>query len=136
MQRRTFAIVLAGGDGTRLSGLTTTRAGVRVPKQFCSLAGGPTLLRQTVERAAALVPRAQILAVVSEGHRQWWRDELADLPPENVLVQPANRGTAAGILVGALAIARRAPGARLLVLPSDHYVGDEATLRGAFRTAL
>ena len=40
---------------------------------------------------------------------QWWRGELADLPRENVLVQPANRGTAAGILVGALAIARRAP---------------------------
>ena len=136
MRRRTFAIVLAGGEGTRLSGLTTTRAGVRVPKQFCSLAGGPTLLRQTLERAAALVPRDQIFVVVSEGHRQWWRDELAELPRANVLVQPANRGTAAGILVGALAIARRAPGARALVLPSDHHVADESALRGAFRGAL
>jgi len=136
MRRRTFAIVLAGGEGTRLSGLTTTRAGVRVPKQFCSLAGGPTLLRQTLERAAALVPREQIVVVVAEAHREWWRDELADLPPENVVVQPIGRGTAAGILVGALAVTRRAPAARLLVLPSDHHVGDELALRGAFRAAL
>ena len=136
MRRRTFAIVLAGGEGTRLSGLTTTRAGVRVPKQFCSLAGGPTLLRQTIERAAALVPREQIFVVVAESHRRWWRDELADLPRANVLVQPANRGTAAGVLVGALAVARRAPAARMLVLPSDHHVADETALRGAFRSAL
>ena len=134
--QRTHAIVLAGGEGTRLSGLTTTRAGVRVPKQFCSLAGGPTLLRQTLARTAALVPREQISVVVSDAHRQWWRSELADLPCENVLVQPANRGTAAGILAAALAVSRRAPAARVLVLPSDHHVGDEATLRGAFRAAL
>jgi mannose-1-phosphate guanylyltransferase len=134
--RRTFAIVLAGGDGTRLSGLTTTRAGVRVPKQFCSLAGGATLLRQTLERAEALVPRDRIVVVVSQSHREWWRVELADLPRENVVVQPANRGTAAGILVGALAATRRAPDARLLVLPSDHHVGDERPLRAAFRRAL
>jgi mannose-1-phosphate guanylyltransferase len=136
MRIRTYAIVLAGGEGSRLSGLTTTRAGVRVPKQFCSLAGGPTLLRQTLDRAAALMPRDQIHVVVSEAHRRWWRDELADLPRENVLVQPENRGTAVAILAGALQIARRAPAARTVVLPSDHHVGNESVLRSAFRAAL
>ena len=135
MRPRTWAIVLAGGEGSRLSGLTTTR-GVRVPKQFCSLTGGPTLLRQTIERAAALVPRDQILVVVSEKHRDWWQRELTDLPRENVLVQTTSRGTAAGILLPALAIARRDPGASVILLPSDHHVGDEATLRASFRAAL
>lgn len=136
MARRTWAIVLAGGEGSRLHGLTTTRAGVRVPKQFCSLAGGPTLLRQTVERAAAVVTRGRVLVVVSESHRAFFGRELADLPAENVLVQPEGRGTAAGILFPALAIARRDPGASALVLPSDHHVGDEGALRGAFLAAL
>src|SRR5262249_46377503 len=136
MRRQTEAIVLAGGEGTRLAGLTTTRAGLRVPKQFCPPPGGPSLLRQTIERAAALVPREQIRVVVAEAHRRWWRDELADLPRQNVLVQPRNRGTAAAILVGLLEIARRTPAARALVLPSDHHVGDEATLRSAFQAAL
>jgi mannose-1-phosphate guanylyltransferase len=135
MRSRTWAVVLAGGEGSRLSGLTTTRTGVRVPKQFCSLAGGPTLLRQTIERAAALVPRERILVVVAESHRDWWQRELLDLPRENVLVQTVSRGTAAGVLLPALEIARHDPGARLVLLPSDHHVGDEAALRTSFRAA-
>jgi mannose-1-phosphate guanylyltransferase len=136
MRTRTWAIVLAGGEGSRLSNLTTTGAGVRVPKQFCSLAGGPSLLRQTLERAAGLVRRERILVVVAEAHRAFWRDELADVPRANVLAQPESRGTAPGILLAALHLARRDPGARVVVLPSDHHVEDEPVLRAAFRAAL
>ncbi len=132
----TWVIVLAGGEGSRLRHLTTTPSGVTVPKQFCSLSGGPSLLRQTIERAAALVPRDRIVVVVSEAHRPFWRDELGDLPLENVVIQPESRGTAPGILLPALRIRRDDPGARVLVLPSDHHVDDEATLRESFRTAL
>lgn len=136
VEARTWAIVLAGGEGSRLRTLTTTRAGVSVPKQFCSLSGGPSLLRQTVERAAAFAPRERILVVVSAAHRSFWRRQLADLPTENVVVQPENRGTAPGILLPALRIRGEDPGADVVVLPSDHYVADEATLREAFRGAL
>ncbi len=136
MRNRTWAVVLAGGEGSRLSDLTTTRSGVRVPKQFCSLTGGPSLLRETLERAAAIVPRSRIAVVVSESHRAFWRDELADLPAENVLVQPASRGTAPGILLPALHVARRDPGAKMVVLPSDHHVENEAALRASFGVAL
>ncbi|MEX2205624.1 MAG: sugar phosphate nucleotidyltransferase [Myxococcota bacterium] len=132
----TWAIVLAGGEGSRLRHLTTTPAGVSVPKQFCSLSGGPSLLRQTIERAAALVPRDRIVVVVSEAHRAFWRDELDDLPRKNVIVQPEGRGTGPGILLPALRIRRDDPEARVLVLPSDHHVEDEATLRESLRAAL
>lgn len=136
MRSRTWAIVLAGGEGSRLSDLTTTRAGVRVPKQFCSLAGGPSLLREALDRAAAIVPRSRIAVVVSESHRAFWRDELADLPAENVLVQPEGRGTAPGILLPTLHVSRRDPGAKIIVLPSDHHVENESALRAAFGAAL
>ncbi len=136
MANRTWAIVLAGGEGNRLRRLTTTQSGVTVPKQFCSLAGGASLLRQTIERAASLVPRDQIVVVVSASHRAFWREELADIPRENVVVQPVNRGTAAGILLPALRVCREDPAAEILVLPSDHHVEDEATLRDAFGAAL
>lgn len=132
----TWAIVLAGGEGSRLRQLTTTPSGVSVPKQFCSLRGGPSLLQQAIERAAAVVRRDRIVVVVSEAHRAFWRDELADLPAENVVVQPENRGTAPGILLPALRIRRDDPAARVLVLPSDHHVDDEAALRGSFLAAL
>jgi mannose-1-phosphate guanylyltransferase len=69
------------------------------------------------------------VVVVAEQHRRYWREALSDLPRENVIVQPRNRGTAAGILLPVLDIVlRRDRDARLLVLPADHYVGSEDVL--------
>src|SRR5262249_40118573 len=55
----TWALVLAAGEGSRLRALTTHR-GVAVPKQFCSLVGGPSLLEEAVLRAEAIVPRQRV----------------------------------------------------------------------------
>ena len=52
----TWAIVLAGGEGSRLHGLTMTALGVAVPKQFCSLRGGRSLLSEALKRAEAVAP--------------------------------------------------------------------------------
>ena len=52
----TWALVLAAGEGSRLRALTTTN-GVAVPKQFCSLQGGPSLLQEALHRAEAVAPR-------------------------------------------------------------------------------
>ena len=136
MQRETWSIVLAGGEGRRLRALTTLRSGVTVPKQFCSLAGGPSLLAETLERAFGLGSRERTLVVVSEHHRRFWRDQLRALPSENVIVQPQGRGTAPGIYLPLLSIAARDPDAEIAVLPSDHHVGDEGAVRQAFASAL
>ncbi len=124
-----WAIVLAAGDGTRLRALTT------VPKQFCSLAGGPSLLRQAVSRAALAVPMERVMVVVAEQHRRWWEPELERLPVTTI-VQPENRGTAAGVLLPLLKLLERDPAARLLLVPSDHFVDDERVLASAARAAL
>lgn len=134
-KEKEWAIVLAAGDGTRLSVLTDTD-GSPVPKQFWSLRGSRSLLGDALHRAYQLVPRRRTVVVVAEKHRPLWEDELSDLPPENVIVQPANRGTAAGLLLPALSILRRDPGARLLVLPSDHFVDKEHVLHESLRLAL
>src|SRR5574341_1084165 len=93
-----WAIVLAAGDGTRLRELTGD-----VPKQFCRLAGERSLLALALARAGRVAARERTLVVVAERHRRWWAGELAGHPAENVLVQPENRGTAAGILLPLLA---------------------------------
>lgn len=131
----TWALVLAAGDGTRLSELTTDEQGVTVPKQFCSLGSGASLLETTIQRAGAVVPAQRTCVVVAERHRCWWNDALAGLPGRNVVVQPQNRGTANGILLPVLDILARDPAARIVVLPSDHHVGDEAVMAGALREA-
>jgi mannose-1-phosphate guanylyltransferase len=132
----TWALVLAAGDGTRLRSLTTAPSGSTIPKQYCSLYDGPSLLQEAVQRAGAVAPLSRTCAVVAEQHRRWWEGSLASLPAPNVVVQPANRGTAIGILLPLLHIVARDPAARVVLLPSDHHVRREPVLAAALRQAV
>jgi mannose-1-phosphate guanylyltransferase len=131
----TWALVLAGGEGTRLHGLTRNTHGVAVPKQFCSLRGGPSLLQEALKRAAAVAPLQRVCAVVAAQHRQWWTGMLSYLPDNNVVVQPLNRGTAHGILLPLLRIAERDPEATVVLLPADHYLENEEVMVASLREA-
>jgi mannose-1-phosphate guanylyltransferase len=73
---------------------------------------------------------------VAEQHREWWTEQLARLPAENVIAQPRNLGTAIGILFPLLHILARDPDARVVLLPADHYVREEFILRQSLRIAL
>jgi len=130
-----WALVLAAGEGTRLRRLTTASCGTAIPKQFWSFRDGPSLLRDALYRAHAVASARHICVVVAKQHWRWWEPELESLPVENVIVQPANRGTAIGILLPLLHIVQRDPGAQIVLLPSDHYVREEATLASALRRA-
>jgi mannose-1-phosphate guanylyltransferase len=130
-----WALVLAAGDGTRVSALTRDAGGMVVPKQFCRC-GGTTLLAQALSRAGRLVPPSRTVTVVAARHRAWWRPELEALPASHAVVQPDNRGTAAGVLLPLLSIARRDPRATVVLLPADHLVADEEVFAAASRAAL
>lgn len=131
--QHTWAVVLAAGDGTRLSALTTDSDGNPVPKQFCSLNGDGSLLHEALQRAARVVPRERVCAIVADQHRPYWRMDLWALPADNIIVQPSNRGTAHGVLLAVLSILERDPFARIVFLPADHYVADESALAGSLR---
>jgi mannose-1-phosphate guanylyltransferase len=130
-----WVLVLAGGEGSRLRQLTT-RDGLAVPKQYCSLTGGQTLLDDTIARSTCVVRRDRICVIVAAQHRQWWQPLLQDLPAQNVIVQPRNKGTGIGLMYATLHIAAMDPDARIVALPADHYVRDEDTLCGSLRAAL
>jgi mannose-1-phosphate guanylyltransferase len=121
----TWALVLAGGEGSRLHSLTTTASGTVVPKQFCSLGYGPSLLTQSLIRAGSVAPIIQTCAVVAARHRWWWDQPLRSLPQENVFIQPENRGTAHGVLLALLRLEAGDPRANVLMLPADHYIRHE-----------
>jgi len=129
-----WAIVLAAGDGSRLRKLTTTPAGIAIPKQFCSLTGDRTLLENTLHRAGSIAPRQRVCAVVAAHHRQWWQKPLWSAPEANVIIQPSNLGTANGILLPLCYVLERDPGARVVILPSDHFVRDEDVLARSLRS--
>lgn len=131
----TWALILAAGQGRRLSSLTTTEEGFAVPKQFCSLRGGASLLEETLSRAETVATRGHIVTVVAAEHRRWWEAPLWTLPLENVVVQPQNKGTATGLLFPLLRILRRDPNVTVAVFPSDHLVCDESILTQTLRQA-
>lgn len=124
----TWAIVLAAGSGTRLSELTCDSTGTAVPKQFCTLNGESTLMEQALLRACSVVDPKRVTTIVSAAHRRYWQPLLRDMAPDNITVQPSNRGTAIGILLPVLQVASRDHEARILILPSDHHVDEEAIL--------
>ena len=130
-----WALVLAGGDGTRLQELTRLIAGTPIPKQYCRIVGERSLLESTLDRIRPLAPNERTLAIVTRNHLSLARPQLATLPADNVLVQPSNRDTGPGLLFALLAIAARDPEACVAVFPSDHYVADDERFRAAVRRA-
>jgi len=96
------AVILAGGNGTRFRELSRKIAGHDLPKQFCRVIGEATLLDQTRKRVALSVPAELTLAVVTRAHERFFVSLLADMPAQNVVVQPDNRGTAPAILYSLL----------------------------------
>src|SRR5690349_3445615 len=119
------AIILAGGDGLRLSSLTYRVTGQQIPKQFCPLLGNTTMLEATIRRVSLSFPSHAILTVVTRSHECFYRSALAAVSPETMLVQPSNRGTAAAIVYALLKHEEVNPTAIVAVFPSDHYVSDD-----------
>lgn len=134
-----WALLLAGGDGTRLRSMTRALTGDDHPKQFCRVIGGETLLEQTWSRALLAVPRTQVMAVVTERHERFYKTLLPAIGIPYVVSQPQNRGTAPGILYPLLRLAELAPDAAVAIFPSDHHFSDDrrfaAHVDGAFRAA-
>jgi mannose-1-phosphate guanylyltransferase len=119
-------VILAGGEGVRLSSFTRQVFGYHIPKQFFPLFEGKTLLEQTMERVELLIPRSRMITVLNRAH-EWFYSPLVDgTASGNLLVQPANRGTAPAILCALLRLIESRQRGTVAIFPSDHYVSDDS----------
>jgi mannose-1-phosphate guanylyltransferase len=134
--RHLWTIVLAGGDGVRLRQLTRALHGEECPKQFAMIHGRRSLLQWTVARALRWSTPDRIVVVVAAEREAQARQQLAGQQGIDVVAQPRNRGTGPGLLLPMARILARDPEARVVVLPSDHYVRDEAPFERSIRLAL
>lgn len=131
-----WAIVLAGGEGTRVRSFLKQICGGSGLKQFSTIIGERSMLRCTLDRVERLIPAERILIVVGAHHREEVEKQLNHWPSQNIIFQPANRDTAPGILLPLAHITARDPQATIVVFPSDHFVRDEQRFIGAVGIAL
>lgn len=123
-----YALILAGGTGTRL----WPRSRRERPKQLLSLFSTHTMLQETRDRILPIIPADHIFVMTNEDYVPAAREQLSDLPPENIIGEPEGHGTAPAIGLAARYIQRRDPNAIMVSLHADHFIRDVE----AFRTAV
>ena len=122
-----LALLLAGGDGQRLQELTSKIAGAPIPKQYCRLLRGSSLLEATISRAQFFAPSERISVVINRNHLPLAKDQINTLSESNIIVQPRNRDTGPGMIFALLRLQRSYPDATVAVFPTDHYISRDWT---------
>src|SRR5215213_870896 len=120
-----WAVILAGGDGTRLQSMTRAITGDNRPKQFVPVIGGSTLLNQTRRRVALSIEPSSTLIVVTKKNRRFYEPLADEVSPRLLLEQPVNKGTAPAILYALLHVAMKSPKAIVALFPSDHFFAND-----------
>ncbi|MDE6340157.1 MAG: mannose-1-phosphate guanylyltransferase [Muribaculaceae bacterium] len=121
-----YCVIMCGGIGTRFWPFSRTN----MPKQFLDFFGtGRSLLQHTVDRILPLVDPSRIILVTNAAYAGIIREQLPNIDPKNILLEPARRNTAPCICWAAYHIKALDPEASMVVLPSDHLVLKEDAFR-------
>lgn len=128
---RMFAVIPAGGSGTRLWPASRSAK----PKFLLPLPGPRSMLQSTVDRLEGLVEPEDTFILTGRQHAVSVARQLPEVPPENIVVEPAARGSGPAIGFGAMLVAMRNPDAIMGSFAADHFISDECAFRGAVRAA-
>ncbi len=123
---------MAGGGGTRLWPLSRQAR----PKQMLPLIEDRTLFQTAVQRLSGLFPPERIVVVTSKGQSEELRKQSPELPASNFLIEPEPRGTAAAIGLVAAHLQTKHPGAIMVILTADHYIGNEVEFHRHLESAV
>ena len=122
MQNNYYAVIMAGGVGSRFWPLSTQK----YPKQFHDMLGtGDSLLQKTFKRLSKLIPQQNILIATNLKYKELVLSQLDGIDEQQLLLEPVMRNTAPCILYAALKIKQKDPKAVMIVAPSDHWIDNE-----------
>jgi mannose-1-phosphate guanylyltransferase len=119
---KTYVAIMAGGIGSRFWPISRTNH----PKQFLDILNtGHTLIQHTYNRFAKLLPKENIFVVTSDEYTELVKEQLPDLPLDNIIGEPFRKNTAPCIAYISFKLLQKDPEASLIVAPSDHLILDE-----------
>jgi mannose-1-phosphate guanylyltransferase len=125
MNEQYYAVIMAGGGGTRLWPLSRQQR----PKQMLQLFGERTLFEITIDRLKGVFPPERILVVTVADQAAQLMQLCPQVPRENYLIEPMPRGTASVVGLAAVALRDRDPRAVMAILTADHFIEDEERFR-------
>lgn len=129
----THIVIMAGGIGSRFWPMSTQE----YPKQFIDVVGcGKSLIQLTVERFSKLCPLTNFWVVTSDKYVDIVKQQLPELPEDNILAEPLPRNTAPCIAYACWKINKRHPQANIVVTPSDALVINIAEFQRVISAAL
>lgn len=131
MSSNFYAIIMAGGSGTRLWPLSRQSR----PKQAIELIDRRTMFQHAVDRLDGLLPFERVLVVTAREYVDILSSQMPELPRDNFIIEPMARGTAGAIGLSAVHLKHRDPEAVMAVLTADHYIRDVDKFRGALSAA-
>ena len=133
MKQETYCVIMAGGVGSRFWPISRTAN----PKQFLDILGtGKTLIQQTFERFKPICPVENFLIVTSNEYKDVVMEQLPELLPEQVLLEPLRRNTAPCIAYANTIIKSKNRNAKIVVTPADHLIINEDLFRENITTGL
>jgi len=135
-ERAVWSVVLAGGEGERVKPLVLRWLGRHRPKQYCAFVGSRSMFQHTVDRAARLTSAERTIVIAARHHRSDVKSQLRGRTIRKLVLQPANRDTAAGIFLPLAYLRNRDPQAIVVIHPSDHFIYPEHRFLSTVRHAV
>ena len=132
MSEHTYAVIMAGGGGTRLWPVSRRER----PKQLLPLLGKETLFQSTVARLESLFPPKRILVVTVAEQAREMKEQVPSIPDENYLIEPAPRGTASVVALAAAVLRKRDPQAVMAIQTADHHIRNKDLFKYLISTAI
>ncbi|MEI7588641.1 MAG: mannose-1-phosphate guanylyltransferase [Chitinophagia bacterium] len=128
-----YVAIMAGGIGSRFWPMSRTA----FPKQFLDVLNtGKTLIQWTYERYTKFIPAENIFIVTSEEYVEIVKNQLPELPVQNILAEPSKKNTAPCIAYISFKLAQIDPKATFIVAPSDHLILEQENFQKIVEKAL
>lgn len=126
------AVIMAGGSGTRF----WPQSRRQQPKQLLPLAGPRTMIQDTVDRVSGFISAEQTWVVTNRSQAVETARQLAEVPGDQIVIEPCGRNTAPCIGLAAIRLLQRDPDAVMLVMPADHVIGTKEQFEAGVNGAL